>query len=428
MKLIALFAVLFTTSIFANDLDTQLDKLIKEHNLVPLNAVKRDETEVIRLGAMLFHETELSGPRNIACNVCHHPRFGTSDGIPFSIGEGGTGVGTFRNQKTGGVTGRHSPHLINLGYQDIQHMFWDGRVFRDEKTGELQTPEPALNGKNPKLKKVAKTLSMSLSAQVIFPILNELEMKGKNNDIADAKTNVEAWEAVMKRLTKGPKSERYMAQFKKAFPKAQEYHIGHVGESLGIFLKNNFNLVNTPYDKYLRGDKDALTDSQKRGLIVFASKGKCTECHKGRHLSDFDFKSVAAPQINLASQANKDDFGRFDVTKKEEDRYKFRTPPLRNISITAPFMHSGAFATLEQVIEHYNMPRRSLHHFDITKMDFSVYDVNFVYDSDFRRNEKRISAIDVEEMRHRGLGLTQQEKDDLLSFLNKGLLDYRLHD
>lgn len=429
MKYLALCLILltlFSQNSFSNTLDQQIEALVKEHNLIPLDPIKRDEVELVRLGAMLFHETELSGERNISCNICHHPRFGTGDALPFSIGEGGEGIGTNRKQMSGGVTKRHSPHLINLGYSDIEHMFWDGRVFRDESTGELQTPEPALNGKNPKLDKIAKTFSMSLSVQTIFPIVNDLEMKGpKGNDISNTKNNEEAWEAVMKRLTKGVKSERYMAQFQKAFPKDKEFHIGHVGESLGIFLKNNFNLVNTPYDSYLKGNRDAMNESEKRGLVVFATKGKCVECHQGRHLSNFEFKSVGVPQFTWEKIKAPYDQGRYEVTTNKEDLFKFRTPPLRNISITAPFMHNGVFSTLEEVIQHYTHPRRSIHHFDMSKIDLSAYADKFIFDSDRERNMVRINSIDIPEVR-RGVDLSVQEREDLLKFLSTGLLDYRL--
>lgn len=422
------FFITILNPLLASPLDEELKDLIVENKLISLEKVIPAPREVLRLGAMLFHETELSGTKNISCSTCHHPRFGTSDGIPFSIGQGGVGIGSFREQKTGGVTKRHSPHLINLGYKDIPNMFWDGRVEMNPSTGFFSTPEPGLNGKNPKYKEITKELKSSLSAQVIFPIVNALEMKGESgNEVANAKSNFEAWGLVVKRLLKGDKQKEYQAQFTKAFGANQKYNIGHVGEALGQFLGANFNITDTPYDRYLNGDIEALTKTEKEGLKIFLTRGKCISCHNGRHLSDFKYKSVGVPQFKSVNDNTEFDKGRFEVTGVKADQFKYRTPPLRNLALTAPFMHTGAFKSLEEVIEHYSNVKTSLEEFDLSRVDFSNYNAGFVLDKDALRNKLRINLISIGEMR-RGLNLTDSEKKDLLSFLETGLLGYRFQD
>jgi len=425
LKTFSILWILIGTA-YGSDLDATLQKLITEKNLQPLKPVIRSSSDVSRLGSILFHETELSGPRNISCAHCHHPRFGTSDAMPFSIGEGGQGVGGLRTQELGGVTKRHSAHLLNLGYPEIEHMFWDGRVFRDSVTGILQTPEPALNGENPLRADIANVLKSSLSAQAIFPIANDLEMKGQaGNDVADASGNLGAWVAVMKRLTEGPKSEAYLKAFQKAYPNTLDYNIGHVGEALGSFLKGSFNIINTPYDAYLKGNTSAMTPSEKRGLIVFVNRGKCIECHNGPHLSDFKFKTVGTPQVTSTRYKAPFDQGRFEVTGDKSDLFKFRTPALRHLALTAPYMHNGVFETLEQVIEHYNAPKQSLANYTTDLLNIQPYSAEtFVKDEDPLRNKLRINLISVGEVR-RGLNLTEAEKKDLLAFITTGLLDFR---
>lgn len=428
LVIVTIGALLLSFKSYASDqqvetLDQKLQKIISTYNLKPLEKMQPAPTEKIRLGAFLFHEIELSGPKNVACFNCHHPRFGTSDGMAFSIGEGGTGIGGFRKQGTGGLTKRHSPHLINIGYTDIEFMFWDGRVHRDEQTGVLTTPEPALNGKNPAAKDIVDVMTSSLAVQLIFPLVNELEMKGDSgNDIADTANNLEAWEAIMKRLMA---KTQYADQFKKAFPNTTKFNIGHVGEALATFVGRNFNLVDTPYDRYLKGDVNAMSDEQKRGMLVFGGKGKCVECHNGRHLSNFEFYSVGVPQFAAVADSNPFDEGRYEVTKDPNDLYRFRTPPLRNISLTAPFMHNGAFKTLEEVVDHFMNVTDSMANFDLSGVDMAPYNETFVLDTDVVRNDKRVQSMPIQDMK-KGTQLTQSEKLDLLKFLETALLDMRL--
>lgn len=426
-KITIIFASMLTLASTAVPLDDKIKQLAIKHNLEALKPAKAAPMPVTRLGAMLFHENQLSGNRDINCTSCHHPMFGTTEPIPFSIGTGGSGMGRGRHQRNGGITRRHSPHLINLGYPEIEHMFWDGRVFRDQHTGVLKTPEPALNGENPIEKDIAQTFTMALGVQTIFPLVNDLEMMGENNDIANAfKTggNLAAWEAIIKRLTTGDLGTRYLEQFKKAFPNATKFHIGHVGEALGAFLGRSFNVIDTPYDRYLNGDTTALTESEKRGLILFADKGSCTECHNGPHLSDWDFDSAATPQLTPIAYKAPFDQGRYEVTGDPDDLFRFRTPSLRNLAITAPYMHNGAFATIEDVIEHYRDPKKSLETYELTDVDLSNYTSQFVIDRDETRNQQRLDVIPFEDVR-KGIPFTEDEMEDLMNFLATGLLDYR---
>ncbi len=406
------------------DLDTRLAKIIKDNQLAPLERLPESPRSLVRLGGQLFSDTLLSGPKDIACMTCHHPMYGTGDGLAFPIGTGGSGSGPYRKQHRGLLSKRNSQPLLNLGYPEIEHMFWDGRVHRNPITGELQTPEPALNGPQPLLKKVADVFTNSASVQAIFPIVNDAEMRGKNNDIADAASDVESWERVMKRLIEGEGKNKYVALFKAAYPDAVEYNIGHVGEAIGSFIKDQFHVADTPYDRYLKGNLNALTDAEKRGLIAFDERGKCMQCHNGPHLSNFLFKTVATPQFNSDTVAEPYDEGRFEVTGVKSDLFKFKTPALRNLALTAPYMHNGAFATIEEAVDHYNDPKQGLEDFTLAQVDLSNYTDNFVIDRDPKRNKLRVNLISIGEVR-RGIHLTDQERADLIEFLKTGLLDYR---
>ena len=421
-------ALFFTlTSLYAQEmksLDERVEKIVADNGLLPMEPVAVLNKDKLKLGGQLFMDTLLSGNKDISCMTCHSPMFGTGDMLPFPIGTGGAGMGPNRVQRAGLLSKRNSQPLYNLGYDDVEFMFWDGRVHRDHKTGILTTPEPALNGENPKLKDVADVFTMAVSVQALFPPINDAEMRGKNNDIANAATDVESWEVIMKRLTEGEGKDRYVEQFKKAYPGTEKFNIGHVGEAIGTFIKGTFQVTDTPYDRYLRGDKNAMTDSEKRGLIAFVERGKCVQCHAGAQLSNFLFKTVATPQFNSDTVAEPYDEGRFEVTGVKRDLFKFKTPPLRNLALTGPYMHNGAFATIEEAVDHYNDPKQGLADFTLDQVDLSNYTDNFVIDKDVRRNKLRVNLISIGEVR-RGINLTELERADLIQFLKTGLLDYR---
>jgi cytochrome c peroxidase len=412
----------------ATSIDDQLEKLIEDNNLQALGPSFKERIEVVRLGSSLFRDRQLSGNKDITCMHCHHPGMGTSDLLPLPIGAGGEGLGQSRQQREAKIIPRNSPALINLGYKEIKDMFWDGRVSYDKKTKILQTPEPAFNGKNPKAAHITKLLNSSLAAQVIFPITSKEEMRGfSQNELAEAQTNLEVWDRVMKRLLYGEFKDFYREQFAKAFPKTkvEELNIGHVGNAMAAFISYNFNLINTPYDRYLNGDKDAMTHSEKKGLKVFLTRGKCINCHAGKHLSNFQYKSTGTPQIGTVNSPKLDDRGRFDVTGEKRDQYKFRTPPLRNIVLTAPYMHSGVFTDLEQVIEHYDNVKKSMANFKVTEEIQRFYDEKIVHDKDPKREKLRFNLMSIGELR-KGLKLTDNEKSDLLNFIKDALTDDRI--
>jgi cytochrome c peroxidase len=215
-----------------------------------------------------------------------------------------------------------------------------------------------------------------------------------------------------------------MSLFKAAFPNAKEIHIGHVGNSLAAFISKSFNKIDTPYDRYLKGDKSALSQKEKRGFKVFMTKGECIKCHKGAHLSDFSFKSVGIPQVTPSSYAAPYDQGHFEVTNNLKDIFKYKTPTLRNLEVTSPYMHNGVFNTLAEVIEHYRNPQRSIEEFNTSKMITKNYSEKLIKDIEFLRNSQRISQIDEPTIR-KGIEISDQEKEDLIQFLKTGLLHYK---
>ncbi|MBT7294055.1 MAG: cytochrome-c peroxidase, partial [Rhodospirillaceae bacterium] len=126
--------------------------------------------------------------------------------------------------------------------------------------------------------------------------------------------------------------------------------------AIGHFEKIAFATRNAPWDDYLRGDRSAISESAKAGALVFFGKGKCAVCHAGPLFSDFEFHSLAVRQIGPGKNISSDDLGRYHVTEDKADLYKFRTPPLRNVTLSAPYFHDGVALTLRAAIRHHNDP------------------------------------------------------------------------
>ena len=266
--------------------------------------------EKVELGRLLFFDPVLSGDNTQSCATCHHPDLGFSDGRLTSMGKGGKGTGP---ERAGGVSlPRAAPTIWNAAYSFKQ--FWDGRA-------------------------------NDLEDQARFPITSEVEM----NQNADE---------LVKELKAIPS---YVQMFDKAFN-------GRDGS--GVSLDNTTKAIaafertlvshNSPFDRYAAGDSEALNDAQKRGLALFRSlKTRCFECHGFPTFANPDFKVIGVPDLppkidNLPPPPAAPDLGRGDITKAPNHARAFKVPTLRNIALTAPYMHNGRFQTLEEVISFYS--------------------------------------------------------------------------
>jgi len=316
-----------------------------------LQPIKSDNSIRYELGKKLFSDKLLSGNKRISCQTCHNPNTGTSDQMPMSQTENGQGI-----------LRRNAPHLFNSGLGMKKHMFWDGRVEYDFTKKIFNTPEPSLNGQAPKAPEIATAMTSALAAQALFPMVTSNEMMGLKgeNDIADSKTNLEAWEKIVKRVKA---KDEYRQMLQKAFPQwpVEKITIGHLAEAIATFEKVEFQSTGSPFQKYLRGDNDAMTNQQKRGFVIFMNK--CLSCHSGNELGDNTlFASVAAPQWGVKPLSL--DKGRGEITGKTTQNFFFKTPSLMNVALTAPYMHNGSLQSLREVLNHYNHLNKSLDGFE----------------------------------------------------------------
>ncbi len=403
------------------NIDQRLAEIQKRFQLEPLPYLPdRKHEPLFMLGNALFFEQEISGNRNISCGSCHQPNLGTSDGLPLSMGQGNRFFETAKPLRSDGALLRRSaPVLYNLGHSTSLGMFWDSRVSYDAALKQFTTPSIYLNGTNPSLSNVTAVLPNALAAQALFPMADRNEMRGMpgENEIADTQDEEGAWQAIVSRILN---LERYRELLTKAYPDIRspsEFNIGHLGKAIAYYIEAAFSTPNTPYDAFLRGDHSRLSDQEKKGMVVFFSSGGCFRCHNGPLLTKEISVNIGIPVIEHAGQA-KPDQGLYEITGVRGNKYQFKAPGLRNVALSAPYMHNGAFATLEDVVEHYSDPVKSIRdyvlHDGFGKQlgEASLhYDKKATFDV-LRSLDARVSG---------GLTLSKEDKANLLAFLKNSL-------
>ena len=144
----------------------------------------------------------------------------------------------------------------------------------------------------------------------------------------------------------------------------EDITITHIANALAAFMAIEWRSTDSPFDRYLAGDAEALSAAQKDGMTLFYGKANCSTCHSGPLMSDQQFHALALPPFGPGRTRQWDpyarDVGRMGESNRLEDAYRFRTPMLRNVALTAPYGHNGAFPDLESIIRHHLNPRISL--------------------------------------------------------------------
>jgi cytochrome c peroxidase len=270
--------------------------------------------EKIELGRFLFYDPILSGDKDVACASCHHPEFGYAESLEISIGVNGRGLGrsrAFQSPNTIPFTKRNAHTLLNTAFNGITAggkyrpeqapMFWDLRV-------------------------------EGLEAQALEPIKALEEMRGLNHG------EEAILEEVVRRLQAIP---AYQELFQAAFGGEEPVTAKNLAKALAAF-ERSLVTPNSRFDQFVRGDKDALSDLEQKGLQAFLKAG-CAGCHSGPMFSDFELHVLG---VEDHEQLPGPDAGK-------DGSFAFRTPTLRNLRFTAPYMHNGTLPTLRRVMEFY---------------------------------------------------------------------------
>lgn len=371
------------------------------------------------VGHKLFYDPILSGNQNVSCGHCHHPSFGTGDGLSLGLGEGGRGLGPKRTPGTGANSikkriPRNAPGLWNLGARELSVMFHDGR---------LSVSDRFENGfDSPAEEWLPSGFNSLLAAQAVFPLVAQFEMAGnpgENPVIGAVHDRIDmAWPIIAKRVrthaTYGP---ALSDAFDLAAP--EDITIVHVANALAAFQAIEWQSYDSPFDQVLRGNTDALSAPQRRGMDLFYGKAQCVTCHSGKLLSDQKFHALALPAFGPGRTRQFDPFardvGRMGESDRIDDAYRFRTPMLRNVALTAPYGHNGAFPTLEAIIRHHLAPNNSAW----ARTDANLPKVPWLEAIDFVIQDDRIEmARQRAKLDITPVSLTDAEVADLVAFMH----------
>ncbi|RMG03493.1 MAG: cytochrome-c peroxidase [Nitrospirae bacterium] len=269
------------------------------------------EREKIELGKKLFFDRRLSGDGTMSCATCHNPETGFTDALAISLS-----YPTTRHW-------RNTPTIINVRYG--KHFFWDGRA-------------------------------ATLEEQALFPIMSAFEMNQNLDFLEEELKEIPAYRDAFSRVFGGEITRERVVSAISAF-------------------ERTIVSYDSPLDRYLKGDRNALTSEELMGLKLFEGKARCILCHNGPNLTDEMFYNIGVPENPSVQDDPRvaatrrfvakvsgfenferitEDPGRYIVTKDEKDWKAFKTPSLREIALTAPYMHNGVFKTLDEVIEFFN--------------------------------------------------------------------------
>jgi cytochrome c peroxidase len=300
-----------------SDIDRQLHMAVAANDLAPIGQGPEQDPALIALGEALFFDKVLSGNRDISCATCHHPLLHGGDSLALSIGTRGKGLGTARVLGDGRpLIPRNAPEIFNRGSELWTTMFWDGRVAQE--VDYFGSPAADL---------LPKGLHSTLAAQAMFPVTARDEMRGHpgesiwlkparqlritSSDAADmnvsehrenelagiANDDLPAiWSALMSRLQVIPE---YEALFKAAYPDMSETELGfeYAANAIAAYEMAAFSFNDSPWDRYLAGEFDALSEEAKAGGLIFYGDAGCAACHSGVLMSDQEFHNIAAPQL-----------------------------------------------------------------------------------------------------------------------------------
>jgi cytochrome c peroxidase len=379
------------------------------------------DADQARLGQLLFYDKILSGNRNISCGTCHHHDLGGSDGLSLGIGEGGAGLGTRRTPGDGADRirkriPRNAPALWNLGHRDVQVLFHDGRLEVSDIYG---------NGfDSPAEEWLPQGLLSPLAAQALFPMTAQFEMAGNpsENEIAGAvHDRIDmAWPILAKRVRIIPE---YGQMFVDAFDhidRPEDVTIVEIGNALAAFIGTEWANYDSPYDAFLT-DGTPLPDDAERGRRLFFGEAGCARCHNGPLFTDQGFHAIGLPAFGPGRTRQWDpmprDVGRMGATDDLEDAYRFRTPSLRNVALTAPYGHNGAYTELRDMVRHMADPITARAHWTAAKATLPevpwLAQIDFVIQSDRLEMERQAATLDL-----RPVSLSDGQVDDIVAFLN----------
>jgi cytochrome c peroxidase len=368
---------------------------------------------------VFFSKSMALDTKDTACVSCHHPALGGGDALSLPIGVEAErpevlGVGrshsiTGVNHDGGPTVPRNAPTTFNIALWN-RVLFHDGRIEATGPAAGNSGAKPGIRTPESKLGTADLNAGHNLAeAQARFPITSAEEMRGFNDIHGDDN------DAVRRSLIGNNMAPEWDAEFDAVYGGSSgiagtdpNNPYARVAEVLGFYQRSQV-FVNNAWKDYVEGDEDAITESAKRGALLFfnsyeAGGANCAQCHSGDFFTDEEFHVYAAPQIGRGKGDESgtgwsdNDFGRFRETGLKADMFAFRTPTLLNVAVTGPWTHAGAYTTLESVILHKTNPAKAIAEYDFSQLNPSLQASNMITNTQAALDSGLDASIQVIEL------------------------------
>jgi cytochrome c peroxidase len=379
---------------------------------------RRVDRQLADLGRLLWFDTVTGLNDDNNCSGCHSPSNGFGDSQSIAIGVENNGI--VGPHRAGPRNQRRTPMIVNSAF--FPNLMWNSRFASlandpfDNSAGLKFPPPEGLT---------LSYLPHLLVAQAFIPPTERVEVAGfqfpgDNFDIRDE---------VLRRINDIPEYRRRFARFFQSVRDGGPIDFDMFGSAIAEF-EFQLTFADAPIDRFARGHKNALTDTQKQGALLFFGAARCVQCHKvsgssNEMFSDFSPHVIGIPQIaplvgNLPfdGAGQNEDFGLEQITGNSTDRYKFRTSPIRNVALQPTFFHNGAFTRLEDAVRH---------HLDVFTSAWNYDPVVAGVDSDLTGPMGPIEPVleRIDPILATPIDLTDAEFCQLIDFVRHGLLDQR---
>ncbi len=417
-------------------LDDQLRSVIAAQGLTGDPSTDKPVTGIndplSKLGMKLFFSKGLGGDKDSACVTCHHPMLGGGDNLSLPIGSNAVepdllGPGRLHrpdvsNYDGGPTVPRNAPTTFNVALYS-RGMFWDFRV--EKIDGGIFTPaSQALDMPDPDAVDI-------VSAQARFPVTSIAEMRGlvfeNGNPMSAVWAHLEARLGNYSMGTGELLTNQWASEFENVYGPAASIEelitFDRIVEAIGAYERSQV-FINNPWKNYVEGDNAAISRAAKQGALLFFRHQQqggagCAQCHSGDFFTDELLHTIATPQIGRGrgdGLTGDNDFGRYQVTGIEADKFAFKTPSLLNVEVTGPWGHAGAYTSLEQIVRHYIDPAAALRHYDFSQLDPSIQVTNTGTNTQAAL-DKIEQDLQAGRLTIQGVDLSKQDVENLLAFL-----------
>ncbi len=429
----ALTSLLWTTISSANErasisvipLDQELEAVLREQGFtgnveatLAQRLGRRIDPQLADLGRLLWFDTVTGLNNDNTCAGCHSPTNGFGDTQSIAIGIDNNGI--VGPHRSGPRNMRRTPMAVNTAF--YPKLMWNSRFASladdpfDNRQGFLfPAPEGLSLSYQPHL----------LVAQAFIPPTERTEVAG----FSFPGDNTAIRGEVLNRLNAIPTYRKLFGQSFRDVKAGSPITFDHFGKAIAEF-EFSLTFANAPIDQFARGERHALTEDEKRGALLFFGAARCSLCHavsgpSNEMFSDFRDHVMGVPQIaprvtnnSFDGPGMNEDFGREQITGDPNDRYKFRTSPLRNVAVQATFMHNGAFTSLDDAVRH---------HLNVfaSALDYTPDKQRLAYDLTGPTGPLDPVLARVDPLLATPIDLTPDQFRQLLAFVRYGLLDPR---